>query len=204
VMVMVDTLIHSMVSVGLLNSRDVLVNTNTLLQPRISSRLFMTLVMLRWDAAMQKMYYTGCGHEHILLYNAQTEKVEAFKSGGIALGMIPDNSKIAIEKEIPLQIGDSIVLYTDGVTEAKNQTGEMYGVDRLAAALEKYGYFPSSEGIFDHITKDFSNFVEEYVQADDITMIVIKYVGREAATKTKLTISDEEIAKKSEYWSWGG
>ena len=75
VMMMVDTIINAMISMGLHSSRDVIVNTNTLLEPRISSRLFMTMVMLRWDAEQQKMYYTGAGHEHILHYKAKTEKV---------------------------------------------------------------------------------------------------------------------------------
>lgn len=204
VMVMVDTLIHSMIFQGFLNSKDVLVNTNTLLTPRISARLFMTLVMMRWDAAQQKMYYTGAGHEHILIYRAKSEKVETSRAGGIALGMIPDNSKVIQEKEIQLEIGDSILLYTDGITEAKNTSGEMYGVERIAESLLKYGYLPSSESIFDHVTQDFAQFAGEYIQADDITMIVIKYVGREASTTTKLTIAADDKTKEGDnkIWSW--
>jgi len=203
VMVMTDTIVTSLVSLGLKNSKDVVVNTNALLTPRISARLFMTMVMLRWDAALQKMFYTGAGHEHILIYKAKDQSVEAFRSGGIALGMIPDNSKIAEEKEIPMEIGDVIVLYTDGLTEAKSHTGEMYGVERMSDSLKKHGYLPSSESIFDHLTKDFASFVGEYVQVDDTTMIVIKYVGKEQNTKTQLTIAAPETVKESKIWSWG-
>ena len=203
IMMMVDTIVHSMISMGLISSKDVVVNINTLLTPRISSRLFMTMVMLRWDAIQQKMYYTGAGHEHILIYRSKTEKVETFRSGGIALGMIPDNSKIAQEKEIPMEKGDAILLYTDGLTEAKNKTGQMYGVERMAKSFEKNGYLPSSESIFDHVTNDFANFVGEYVQIDDTTMIVIKYVGKEKSAKTKLTIAEEKSAGESRIWNWG-
>ena len=203
VMMMVDTLIHSMIAMGLNSSKDILSNTNVLLTPRISTKLFMTLVMLRWDAAQQKLFYTGAGHEHILIYRAKTEKVESIRSGGIALGMIPDNSKILVEKEIPLEIGDSVVLYTDGITEAKSKTGEMYDVDHLSTSFQKHGYMPSSESIFDHVGQDFSTFVGEYTQVDDITMMVIKYVGKEASTKTKLTIASSEGNKaQSKIWSW--
>jgi len=204
VMMMVDTIINSMISMGVHSSKDVIVNTNTLLEPRISSRLFMTMVMLRWDGAQQKMFYTGAGHEHILHYKAKTEKVDAFRSGGIALGMIPDNSKIAVEKEIPMEIGDAILLYTDGLTEAKNKTGEMYTVERMTTSLEKHGYMPSSESIFEHVTKDFANFVGEYVQIDDTTMIVIKFVGKDKSAKTQLTIAAEQPVGESRVWSWGG
>ena len=203
VMMMVDTIVTAMVNMGLVSSKDVVVNTNTLLTPRISSRLFMTMVMLRWDAVLQKMFYTGGGHEHILVYRSKTESVESFKSGGIALGMIPDNSHIAVEQEIPLEIGDTIVLYTDGLTEAKSKTGDMYGVERMTESLKKHGYLPSSESIFSHLTQDFANFVQEYVQVDDTTMIVIKFVGRQISTKTKLTIAAEAVAGQSEIWSWG-
>ncbi len=203
VMVMVDTLIHAAVSMGLANAKDVLVHTNSLLTPRISARLFMTLVMLRWDANLQKMFYTGGGHEHILIYKAAGEKVEAIRSGGIALGMIPDNSKVTQEKEVPLELGDAIVLYTDGLTEAKNQSGEMYGLDRMTDSLKKHGYLPSAESIFDHITQDFAKFVGEYVQIDDTTMIVIKYTGKDAGGKMKLAIAADESKVPSAEWGWG-
>ncbi len=203
VMMMVDTLVHSMVSYGISNSKDVIIKTNELLTPRISSRLFMTAVMLRWDKNLQRMYYTGAGHEHILVFHAKTEVVDTIRSGGIALGMIPDNSKIVEEKEIPLQVGDSIVLYSDGIAEARNQNGEMYGIDRLAKALHKHGFRPSAENIFDSITKDFSNFVGEYIQTDDITMIVIKYLGKDAQTeKVKLHVAIEESKHKGKNWDW--
>ncbi|MBN2087138.1 PP2C family protein-serine/threonine phosphatase [Candidatus Peregrinibacteria bacterium] len=205
IMMMVDTLVTAMISRGVNNGRELIANTNSLLYPRISSRLFMTSVMLRWDKKNQKMYYTGAGHEHVLVYRKNTETVESIKSGGIALGMIPDVSKIVKETEIPLEIGDSVVLFTDGITEAKNQTGEMFEVTGLVESLKKHGYRPSAESIFDNLSKDFANFVGEYVQVDDITMIVIKYVGKDAATsKVKLTVSSEEgqIQRKSKIWNW--
>jgi serine phosphatase RsbU (regulator of sigma subunit) len=204
IMMMVNTLVRSMLSMGMVSSKDIIVLTNTLLTPKISSRLFMTLVMLRWDSENQKMYYTGAGHEHILVYRQKTEKVEAIRSGGIALGMIPDNSLIAQEKEIPLEIGDSILLYSDGLTEARNKTGEMFTLERMVQSLQKNGYFPSAESIFDHVTKDFQAFVGEYVQIDDCSMIVIKYAGPESGAKMKLAISSEEArtAKTSKIWDW--
>ncbi len=205
IMMMADTLMTSMVYKGDVTGRDLVVNTNCLLGPRISSRLFMTSVVLRWNKNDQKMYYTGAGHEHVLVYHTKTQKVDAIRSGGIALGMIPDVSKIVQEKEIPLEIGDTIVLYTDGITEAKNKTGEMYGLERLVESFKKNGYRPSAENIFDSITKDFANFVGEYVQIDDITMIVIKYLGKDAATsRVKLTVGtvEQQLERKSRVWNW--
>lgn len=205
IMMMADTIFSTLVFHGVQSGKDLIASTNFLLYPRISSRLFMTSVLLRWDKLNQKMYYTGAGHEHILIYRKKEEEVDAIPSGGIALGMIPDVSKIVQEKEIPLEIGDVVVLYTDGMTEAKNQTGQMYGLDRLKKSLKKNGYKPSVSTIFDGVTKDFSDFVEEYVQIDDITMIVIKYMGKDfASQKVKLTVSKDESqgAAQSKKWNW--
>lgn len=203
IMMMVDTIVTAMVYQGVSTGRELIMHTNKLLHPRISSRLFMTSVMLRWDKVNQKMYYTGAGHEHVLVFRKATETVDAIPSGGIALGMIPDNSKIVQEKEIPLEIGDCLMLYTDGITEAKNRTGEMYGLEKLTESFRKNGYKPSGEAIFDGLTKDFSKFVGEYVQIDDITMIVIKYVGPNVATqKAKLSIAKDEAQAGPEKRNW--
>ncbi len=205
VMMMVDTLVTAMVYQGVDDSQKLIIHTNNLLHPRISSRIFMTSVMLRWDKAQQRMFYTGAGHEHILVYRKQSETVESITAGGIALGMIPDVSKIAQENEIPLEIGDCILLYTDGITEAKKPTGEMYGLDSLKESLKRNAYRPSAENVFDGLTKDFSGFVGEYVQIDDITMIVIKYAGKDAETsKVKLTVSKDQASAepKKKGWDW--
>jgi serine phosphatase RsbU (regulator of sigma subunit) len=205
IMMMVDTIVSTMVFHGVDNGRDLIADTKYLLFPRISSRLFMTSVMLRWDKENQQMFYTGAGHEHVLVYRKKEEEVEAVTSGGIALGMIPDVSKIVQEKQIPLAIGDCIVLYTDGITEAKNKTGQMYGLDRLVKSLKRNGYKPSVDSIFDGLTKDFSDFVEEYVQIDDITMIVIKYMGKDfASKKVKLTLSNDQAQSTAQNrkWNW--
>lgn len=205
IMMMVDTIISTMVHQGVKSGRELISHTNFLLYPRISSRLFMTSVMLRWDKQNQRMYYTGAGHEHVLIYRKKAEEVEAIPSGGIALGMIPDVSKIVQEKEIQLEVGDCLVLYTDGITEAKNKTGQMYGLERLKKSVKKNGYKPSVGTIFDGLTKDFSDFVEEYVQIDDITMIVIRYMGKDfASQKVKLMVSKDQAtgATLSKKWNW--
>lgn len=208
IMMMVDTLVSTLAQQGVSNGRDLIAKTNEILTPRISTKLFMTSVMLRWDKVNHKMYYTGAGHEYLLVYRAKSESVESIPSGGIALGMIPDVSKIVKETEIPLEVGDSIVLYTDGITEARDETDKMYDLESLEQSLKNHGYRPTAESIFDHLTKDFSNFVGEYVQNDDITMIVIKYVGKNVPiSKVKLTIAKDQDANevdKKKNWDWEG
>jgi len=186
------------------NPVEILNAANKVLTPKISDRMFMTLVMLRWEYASQRLFFTGCGHEHILIYRAESRNCEAFKSGGIALGMVPDVSKILQEKELKLQPNDTVVLFTDGITEAKNSKGEMYGLDRLRSAVEKFGGQGSAENIFSSISKDFADFVGSgYEQADDITLLVAKYNLKDVKKKTlELNVDTTGLQYEKANWQW--
>ena len=86
-----------------------------------------------------------------------------------------------------------MVLYSDGITEAKNKAGELFGLDRLRDAVSQYAVRYGSQGINYHIAKDVTAFIEGHGQDDDMTLIVIK---RDSALK-----SDQEVRDKSTNWS---
>ncbi len=173
VMVMVNTLIRTLSEIYQ-SGYEIMMNTNRIIKSRIEQHRFMTCVLLRWNTMVQKMYYTGCGHEHILIYHAVAKNCEVRKTGGIALGMVPDISKIIREDELPFEKNDFIVLYSDGIIEAKNMTGEMFTVERLAKIIEGRAETSTPEELFVTISKSFSDFVGEQTQADDITLIIVK------------------------------
>jgi len=179
VMTIVHTLIHTFIEIYD-KAFDVVVQTNRRLKTRIKSTMFMTMLMLRWNHVEQKMSYVGAGHEHLLIYRAGKGQCEVHMTGGIALGMVADNSKLIKEIDLPLEKDDVIVLYTDGIVEARNMAGEMYTLDRLKKAVELYAPQYSADGIVYHVAGDFSRFVEQHVQEDDITLIAIRYIGPNA------------------------
>ncbi len=81
----------------------------------------------------------------------------------------------------------------------------MYGLERLKESLHKHGRLNRTEKIFDYVTKDFSHFVGEYVQKDDITMIVIKNTGEDEDSnhiKLTLNVDEERTFQKSKVWDW--
>ena len=117
-MMMVNALISAFVS-GEESSARVLSETNRILKPRIKQNMMMTCVMLRWNDITKTLYYTGGGHEYLLVYKAKENKVYKIKSGGVALGMVRDASKALIEQQILFEKNDIIILYTDGITEAR-------------------------------------------------------------------------------------
>ena len=74
-----------------------------MIKKHVKKAMFMTLVLLCWDHKTKKLTYVGAGHEHILVYRAESGECEAIMSGGVAIGMVPDNSKIVSEnQELPL------------------------------------------------------------------------------------------------------
>jgi len=153
---------------------EVLVNTNKYIKRWVKKAMYMTLVMLSWDIKTQKLSYVGAGHEHILVYRVKSGECEAILTGGIALGMVSDNSKIIKEKDIVLEDGDCVVLYTDGLTEARNKNGELYGLENLRNSLLEHAPNYSAEGINYHMARDVSAFVADAEQSDDMTLIVLK------------------------------
>src|SRR5690606_4410075 len=71
---------------------EIVVKVNKYIRRHVKQSMFMTMVMLAWDRSNQELTYVGAGHEHILIYRALTGECEAVLSGGVALGMVPDNS----------------------------------------------------------------------------------------------------------------
>jgi sigma-B regulation protein RsbU (phosphoserine phosphatase) len=77
--------------------------------------------------------------------------------------------------EMKLLPGDTLLLYTDGVTEAMNAADELFGDERLLASLSPS--LPDAAGVTKAVRSAVADFVREAPQADDITMLVIRYRG---------------------------
>ena len=120
--------------------------------------------------------YVNGGHNPSLIYAKDRGEfryldVEAnFVLGG--------RKNIAYESQsIILKPGDSLFLYTDGVTEAMNAAEELYGEDRLLAALNKSAYKDDPTALLREIARSVTDFVGEAEQSDDITMLGLNYWG---------------------------
>lgn len=204
VMMTVNALISAL-SLGELNGATILANTNRILKPRVKQNMMMSAVMLRWDSAHKAMYYTGAGHEFILVYKAKEQKVYKVKTGGVALGMVRDSSKILKEQQIAFDPEDVIILYTDGITEAhyrSEQNGILFGVDRIVESIMKCGRRDAAT-IFKQITIDLSAFMGyKHKQYDDITLIVARYLPGWAPWTTTSTLPDSIDFTHVTEWNW--
>jgi sigma-B regulation protein RsbU (phosphoserine phosphatase) len=111
-------------------------------------------------------------HEEIIICRAATGRCELVPTVGPWVGAMSDVSRVTDDSTLKLEDGDLMVLYTDGVTEAMNEQGEQFGMDRLTSAIEARRGGPVDK-IRDTILADVAAFSPR--QDDDITLLVIRY-----------------------------
>jgi serine phosphatase RsbU (regulator of sigma subunit) len=165
-----------------LSLTDILLYINMLLfhnlQNRMRINLNLTLMLLRYrDGALS---FAG-QHESILVFRRESGGVEVIDTGelGIYIGLIENIKKHVAEKSILLNEGDSIVLFTDGATEAENEHGDQYGLERLVESMKRHSAKPPHDllaAMFDDIYR----WIGSATFFDDITMVAAeRRVGRE-------------------------
>ena len=154
--------------------KNLITAVNKVLTAKTMPSMFMTLCLMEWDGTAKKFTYVNAGHEQIIHYKAKEQKAVLTESKGIALGMIPDIADKVSLVEIPLEVGDSLLVYSDGIPEAWRSKTEAYGMDKLVNTMGAAGKFADSSQMKDYILKDVKTFTGDYKQMDDITLIVIK------------------------------
>ncbi len=161
---------------------DIANNLNKILKTKATPNMFITAAFTRYEPSKpDKLTYLSAGHEQLIHFKASTQKAQMLPSGGIALGMFPDVSKLLKTQEVKdFQEGDVIILYSDGIPEAWKNDTETFGFDQLVQSLEQNSKDKSAtaEQIRDGILKDIKDFTGDYEQKDDITILVIKRVDK--------------------------
>jgi len=148
-----------------------LMRVNELLFNDSRTDLFVTVLYAVWDPGTGEVVYSSAGHNPMMLVRGRKQKVTEMRSKGIALGVLP---RIALEEHrITLGPGDSLVAYTDGLTEAMRINYEEWGVDRLHAALRQPPPY-SAEQIINKVLSEVDEFVGDAPQSDDLTMWVLQ------------------------------
>lgn len=115
--------------------------------------------------------FANAGHNPPLLYR-KGEPLRWLMSGGPILGVLPDAG--FQQEQVEMIPGDVLLLYTDGVTEAKNADDEEFGEERLAQLVEKYSGLTAHE-MARRISHDVHTFNAPDKTMDDLTLSVVKY-----------------------------
>ena len=138
--------------------------------------LFVTAWMGVLEISTGKLVYVNAGHNPPVIgrKNGETEFLRS-RPGFVLAGL--DFTKYRAGS-LELMPGDLLYLYTDGVTEAMNTAQELYGEERLKRTLDA-NVSAAPEEIFKAVKKDLDDFVADAPQFDDITMLAMRYLGRE-------------------------
>ncbi|UCH63504.1 MAG: SpoIIE family protein phosphatase [Fidelibacterota bacterium] len=172
IMMMAETSIISMVnSLNDASPSAVIESVNGVIRENISrlgSDHYMTLMAIRVNGS--KMTMAG-KHQDIIVYRAKQNRTEVIPTNGTWLGISDNIGKYLEDKAVNFSAGDIILLFTDGITEATNQEGEMYGQVRLEQAFNQYADLPIGK-LMNKIIREVDSFQAE--QLDDMTLIVMK------------------------------
>lgn len=149
---------------------------NTALIHCLEKSSFITSSLYIIDYEQGGFVFARAGHCHTLYYHALREEVFYFDSAGLGLGIIRNET---YERHIKNQFydyspGDVMVIYTDGIVEARGEGASEYGEDRLKLRLEE-SYFQNAEDIKSFILNDLNAFTHGYPIHDDQTLLVIKF-----------------------------
>ena len=152
---------------------EIMNRVNAQLAKENQASLFVTMILGLVDTTTGGMVYGQGGHNPPIRVPAKGKPVYE-PPGGMPLGVFED-AKFG-ERELQLAPGESLVVYTDGVTEAMNEAKDLFGEDRLEQAMSGVAGF-SSEKIAERVIEKVEGFVLEAERSDDITLLVIQRRG---------------------------
>lgn len=143
---------------------------NFLLWESIERNQFVTAFYGILDATNRTLAYSNAGHNPPLLLDAKGE-AHFEERGGVPLGMFRDSRYY--EYYATIDPGQTLVLYTDGVTEATNPAGVEYGRDRLVEAARRSRDLPARDMI-EFIHRDLTQWTDGRGATDDVTFFIVK------------------------------
>jgi sigma-B regulation protein RsbU (phosphoserine phosphatase) len=159
--------------------RDMLIEVNRIISDNLDSRSFITMTYGVIDRRAGVMTYCRAGHTPLIYRpTGDDSAAQIHTPSGLVVGLrIPGAAEkfcgLLEEHRIDLTVGDVIVLYTDGITEAMNEDGDLFGDNRLGQIIEQHGHLSPNE-LRERILREIDAFVGGADQHDDMTMILIK------------------------------
>src|SRR6185369_5266420 len=123
------------------------------------------------DVTARTLTFSNAGHPPALLCRGSGSPCLELDAEGLILGVRKE--VFFEEKQIRLESGDLLMLYTDGITEAQNEAGELFGSARLCSVLRSMQSYRPQE-IIDAVRSEVAQFTGSRIMADDAAMVVMK------------------------------
>ncbi|GET25110.1 SpoIIE family protein phosphatase [Prolixibacter sp. NT017] len=138
------------------------------------SDMFVTVFLSVLEISTGTFTYCNAGHPHPYLLRRDGAVEELQHSHGIPVGVMPRQT--FDETKMVFKPGEMLITYTDGVTEEQNESGKMFGQDRLRYEIAQVGQV-EPEAMVERILDSLLNFRGRLEQRDDTTLFAVKYFG---------------------------
>jgi PAS domain S-box-containing protein len=150
---------------------EILEQVNDALFPDIPPNMFVTCLAALLDSRTGRLQYANAGHDPPYIWHAAG--VSELRATGMPLGLMPNMSYE--QKEITLQPGESILLYSDGLLEAHSPQREMFGFPRMQGHVSAQ---PEGVSLIDSLLAELERFTgEDWEQEDDMTLLTLQRLG---------------------------
>ena len=170
VMVMIRAIMQLVVNTQK-TAATILTWTNRGITGKINIDHFASLVLANYDSENKKMQIATAGNAPGLIYHESTKEIEALQITSDPIGV--DKATVYTDIEFPVEPGDIIVLYTDGLVEAVDANSRQYGVDNIKSLIKENANLKATD-ISTKIKKSLKEFCGSAKQHDDQTLLVIK------------------------------
>ena len=162
-------------AIGNPSPADVLQKVNRQLYPDIKEDMFISMAYLGIDHVRGVVTLARAGHDAPLLYQEKSGTITPLKTPGMVVGIDSGDvfDRLTKDVAVPLEPGDCILLYTDGITEALDSEGNEFGMERTIASVKSTAK-KGARAIVTQLIDDLRNFVGATAQNDDITLIAIR------------------------------
>jgi len=165
---------------GVIDAADVLAKVNEFIVNDIKYGMFITVFYVILNTRLHTLNFASAGHTPMILHRAASNKSYYLNPVGYPIGIqLPDRALFAkhIQSDtIQLMAGDTLMLYTDGITEAMNPRKKLFGEQRLIETIGKFSGLELTD-FSEHFKAELDAFTGGLPQQDDITYVTIRHTG---------------------------
>lgn len=144
-------------------------NLNRVVEQNVSSDMFITMMYGIYDPRVHRFYYSGAGHEPGFFYSANSDEFQEFSAKGLVLGASNDTKYREFEKSV--EIGDMIILLSDGVTECRTEKGFIEREEIID--LIRQNLHLNAQKIVDSVYAELER-LQDFQLRDDFTLIILR------------------------------
>jgi len=130
---------------------------------------FLSLFLFGLDVEKGIIEYSNAGHNPPIFWNSNNKEIELLKPTGPAIGLIKNS--VYQSRQLRINPNDLLLLYTDGLIEARDSSGNEYGEERLIEYVRENSKLSASD-LLENIQKDVTSFASSF--HDDLTLVALK------------------------------